>query len=109
MDERRLGVANLTGWGTSFSRILKREPERGADDVVRVVLAAEVHIVEHRGTRENFFQKKIRSPRKCPTGGFRMPAEMITRFLQKLVRTIRQFLVPSRSASDSPHQSEFRF
>jgi hypothetical protein len=58
IDERRLGAANLAGWGTSFSRILKREPEGGADDVVRVVLAAEVHIVEHRGARENFFQKK---------------------------------------------------
>ena len=41
---------------------LDREPERSADDVVRVVLAAEIHIVEHRGTSENFFQKKIRSP-----------------------------------------------
>jgi hypothetical protein len=38
-----------------------------------------------------------------------MPAEMITQILQKLVRAIRQFLPPSRSASDSPHQSEFRF
>ena len=44
----------------------KREPERGADDVVRVVLAAEINFIEHRGERENFFQKKIYSPRVLP-------------------------------------------
>ena len=87
----------------------KREVERGADDVVRVVLATEIHFIEHRGERENFFQKKIYSPRKCPTGGFRMPAEMITQILQKLTVAIRQILPHTRPQRGLAHQTEFPF
>ena len=42
------------------------------------------------------FQNFFCSPRKCPTGGFRMPAEMITRFL-------KTFAIFERFARQSIH------
>ena len=52
---------SLAGQRFSSAR-LEREPERGADDVDRVVLAAEIHFIQHRGARENFFRKKSAPP-----------------------------------------------
>ena len=49
------------------------------------------------------------SPRKCPTGGFRMPAEMITQILQKLTVAIRQILPHARPQRGFAHQTEFPF
>ena len=49
------------------------------------------------------------SPRKCPTGGFRMPAEMITQFIQILVAAIRQILPHPRTQRGFVRQTEFPF
>jgi hypothetical protein len=49
------------------------------------------------------------SPRKCPTGGFRMPADMITQFIQILTVAIRQILPHTRPQRGFAHQTEFPF
>jgi len=61
----------------------------------------------------NHFQKKIWSPSFCPTSGFRMPGEMITKLLSLLPAIIRHPLAAIRPESRFQRrfewQSEFLF
>ena len=64
---------------------------------------------EGRKKMRNHFQKKIWSPSFCPTSRFRMPGEMIAKFIQKLTSHIRQIIPQSRSKRVFCQQSEFSF
>ena len=61
------------------------------------------------GEGSEIFSEKIWSPSFCPTSRFRMPGEMIAKFIQKLLAHIRQILPQSRSKPEFFRQIEFSF
>jgi hypothetical protein len=53
--------------------------------------------------------EKLWSPRKCPTGGFKIPAEMITKLFHILFSSSPFIGTPNRFQTRFEWQSEFLF